>query len=250
MLGSVGVGGTTAILLLDDADRLSAETLSALSAMTRGDAKQGAAIAIVLAGSPSLASRLDEDRDPLPRRKTGPACLADPARAARCGILRLSSAAYGRLRGNPDLHARGHRPGCPPCPGKSASDQPDLPGRHGCRGRTIRKSVSVGHGRPGGPGGGRRAPAETAESHAARALLPRRARDWRPSADRRVRRCAGAGGSPRAWMAAAAAFTPADSGEHPDRQTVGRHGVDGGFEATTSMGREPRIIPPCRRDEI
>ncbi len=67
MLGSAGVCGTTAILLLDDADPLSAETLSALSTMTRGDTKKGAAISIVLAGSPDLAPRLDASRDQFPR---------------------------------------------------------------------------------------------------------------------------------------------------------------------------------------
>lgn len=98
MPGAVGVSGTTAILLLDDADRLSPETLAALSAMTRGDSKQGAALAIVLAGLPSLASRLDESRDPLPRRKLGlhvALTALEPADAQSYVYHRLHMAGYG-----------------------------------------------------------------------------------------------------------------------------------------------------------
>ncbi len=63
MLRSIGVCGNTAILLLDDADSLTAETLSALLAMLKADTNDDAAVSIVLAGSQDLARRLDRIRD-------------------------------------------------------------------------------------------------------------------------------------------------------------------------------------------
>ncbi len=69
MLGSAGVCGTTAILLLDDADGLTEETLSALLAMSGGGSKNSAAVSIVLAGSSDLVSRLDGIRDRPPKQE-------------------------------------------------------------------------------------------------------------------------------------------------------------------------------------
>jgi len=71
LLDSVGACGTTAILLLDDADGLSAEALSSLAAMSHEGAGKGSAISIVLASSSDLARKLDEASGPSPRRKLG-----------------------------------------------------------------------------------------------------------------------------------------------------------------------------------
>jgi type II secretory pathway predicted ATPase ExeA/ankyrin repeat protein len=58
MLASSDIHGTTAVLLLDDADGLTEETLSKLLAMSGKRPKVNATVSIVLAGSPDLAARL------------------------------------------------------------------------------------------------------------------------------------------------------------------------------------------------
>ncbi len=57
LLASSGIHGTTAVLLLDDADSLTVETLSALLAMSAKRPKIGATVSIVLAGSSDLVGR-------------------------------------------------------------------------------------------------------------------------------------------------------------------------------------------------
>jgi len=59
MLGFIGVCGATAILLLDDADSLSAETLAGLLSMSNKGSEDSATVSIVLAGSSDLARRLE-----------------------------------------------------------------------------------------------------------------------------------------------------------------------------------------------
>lgn len=58
ILSSVGVCGSKAVLLLDDADGLSAETLRALLALSGGGTENGARVSIVVAGSLDFARRL------------------------------------------------------------------------------------------------------------------------------------------------------------------------------------------------
>jgi len=69
MLGFLGVCGTSAILLLDDADCLNAETLSGLLSMSNNGSDNGATVSIVLAGSLDLARRLDRISDPSSDKK-------------------------------------------------------------------------------------------------------------------------------------------------------------------------------------
>ena len=64
MLGFLGVCGTKAILFLDDADSLRAETLSGLLSMSDEGSEDSAAVSIVLAGSLDLAPRLERLSNP------------------------------------------------------------------------------------------------------------------------------------------------------------------------------------------
>jgi len=69
MLGFLGVCGTKAILFLDDADSLRAETLSGLLSMSDEGSEDSATVSIVLAGSLDLARRLERLSNPSSDKK-------------------------------------------------------------------------------------------------------------------------------------------------------------------------------------
>ncbi len=211
MLGSIGVCGTTAILLLDDADRLAVETLSALSAMCRGDSKQGEAISIVLAGLPDLAARLEAARNRFPERRLDlnvSMTPLQPREAESYVYHRLHMAGYG---GNqvftPEAIARvAHH----------AQGNPQAINRI-CRAAMViasmqsEKTVSVGMVDQVAPsGGGGRTPQTARAMHQHRSPHPSEGmetiQDIVVSADARRQE------TPSRPRAAGPAFTPGDSG--------------------------------------